>query len=276
VKEAFMAKIACLLAIAVSLGAIGVAQGQRKRASAPKAAAASSDAKQPPRPSSASAPASPVSGAQPAPGAAAQPAARAAESAAAESAAAEPVAAEPAAAEPAAAISAPEQPGGTSQAESLALQQELAQLMDDLVQARERVAVIGKSLWKTRVRVRIDNRAAPEQVTAAVVLRLDGAPIFTGDGSSLQSPDRPLYDGYAAPGPHVLELEIEQRAKRDQKYRYNLRESYRFEVLRERRTDLTLVLDDDSDIADDFADDQQGEYDVRTRLDVEAVGLDER
>ncbi len=156
-----------------------------------------------------------------------------------------------------------------------ALQAELAQVMDDLVQARARVALLGKSLWKTRVRVRIDNRAAPDQVAARAALYLDGAPIWSGDGAQLRDPERVLFDGFAAPGPHVLTLEIAQRARDDEAYRYDLRESYRFQAPRERRTDLRLVIDDDSDMAEDFPDDEEGSYEVQTRLEARAVALDD-
>lgn len=159
--------------------------------------------------------------------------------------------------------------------DSVALQLELAQLMDDLVQARERVAVIGKALFKTRVRVKLDNRALEEQLPGRVTLRLDGSPIFSADGTTLRDAERSLFDGFAAPGPHVLELELEQRARSDEAYRYTQRQSFRFEVVRERRTDLQLVLEDDSDIAEDFRDDREGEYDVRTRLQVSAQPLSE-
>jgi hypothetical protein len=147
--------------------------------------------------------------------------------------------------------------------------------MDDLVQARARVAVLGKSLFKTRVRIRIDNRAAPDQVAARAALFLDGAPIWSGDGSQLRDPERVLFEGSAAPGPHVLSLEIEQRARDEDSYRYTLRESYRFVALRERRSDLRLVLDDDSDMAEDFKDDEEGSYEVQTRLEVRAAALDD-
>lgn len=160
-------------------------------------------------------------------------------------------------------------------AEVASLQQELAQVMDDLVQARARVALLGKSLFKTRVRVRLDNRAAPDQIAGRIALFLDGAPIWSGDGGGLRDPKQVLFDGVAAPGPHVLGLEIEQRAREDDAYRYTLRDSYHFNVLRERRTDLTLVLDDDSDIAEDFKDDDEGQYDVRTKLEVRAAALNE-
>ncbi len=159
--------------------------------------------------------------------------------------------------------------------EVASMRQDLAHVMDDLVQARARVAVLGKALFKTRVRVKIDDRAAPEQVAARIELWLDGAPIWSGDGTTLRDPDRALFDGFAAPGPHLLTLEVEQRARGDDTYRYTLHESYRFVVVREKRTDLRLVLDDDSDMADDFPSDHEGEYDVRSRLQVRAVDLNE-
>jgi hypothetical protein len=162
-------------------------------------------------------------------------------------------------------------PSASERAELAALQAELAAVMDDLVQARTRVAVLGKSLFKTRVRVKLDNRAAPEQQAARVELWLDGAPIFSGDGAALRDPERVLWEGFTAPGAHVLTLEVEQRAQDDDTYRYTLRDSFRVVVVRERRTDLRLVLDDDSDMAEDFPDDREGSYELQTRLEARAV-----
>jgi hypothetical protein len=137
------------------------------------------------------------------------------------------------------------------------------------------VAILGKSLFKTRVRVKLDNRAAPDQQASRAQLWLDGAPIFSGDGAALRDPERTLWEGFAAPGAHVLTLYVEQRAQDDESYRYTLRESFRFVVVRERRTDLRLVLDDDSDMAEDFPDDREGAYEVQTRLEARAVPLNE-
>lgn len=158
---------------------------------------------------------------------------------------------------------------GKSQ-ESGQLQKELSEVMDSLVQARARAAVLGKALWKTTVAIKVDNRAE-DQVAVRVALWLDGAPVWNGDGSALSDPERKLFSGFIAPGQHVLTYEVEQRARADEKYRYTQRSSLRFSALKERRTELRLVLDDDSDIAEDFADDEEGEYDVRARLQVRAI-----
>jgi hypothetical protein len=154
------------------------------------------------------------------------------------------------------------------------LQRELSEVMDSLVQARARAAVLGKALWKTTVAIKVDNRAE-DQVAVRVALWLDGAPVWSGDGSALSDPERTMFSGFLAPGQHVLTYEVEQRARADEKYRYTLRASHRFTALRERRSELRLVLEDDSDIAEDFADDEEGEYDVRARLQVRAISPDD-
>jgi len=157
--------------------------------------------------------------------------------------------------------------------EAQAVREELSTVMDSLVSARARAALLGKSLFKTRVRVQLVNDAADDQLLGKVALSLDGNPIYRGEGSGLDPEGAKLFEGYAAPGPHVLTVEIEQRAREDDAYRYSQTSSLRFVVPRGTLTDLKLVLDDDSDIAEDFADDDEGEYDVRLRLEVTARPL---
>jgi hypothetical protein len=147
------------------------------------------------------------------------------------------------------------------------LQSDVTQLIDDMVQARARAALLGKTLFKTRLRLNVQNLAAPDPVLVRVVLTLDGAPVFRGDGSALRGDDsRQVFEGFVSPGPHVLTVELEQRSQRDGTYGYTLHDSYRFQALREHESDLTLVVDDDSNLASDFADDAKGEYDVRVKL----------
>jgi hypothetical protein len=159
----------------------------------------------------------------------------------------------------------PEEPAPEGAAPA-ALSKDVAGVMDELVQLRARTRVLGKALFKTKVRIRVENEAAPDQIAARLQLWLDGAPVWSGDGSGLRDAERVLFEGLAAPGPHVLTYEVEQRARDDEKYRYTQRASLRFVALRDRRMDLVLVLEDDSDMAEDFPDDADGEYDLRVKL----------
>jgi hypothetical protein len=183
----------------------------------------------------------------------------------------------PTAAKPAHATSPEPAPDAPLADEKLAaLRADVTALVDDMVQARSRAALLGKTLFKTQVRVRVQNLAAPDPVLVKIVLKLDGAPIFRSDGTSFKSEDpRQVFQGYLAPGAHVLSAEIEQRSRDDAAYGYALHESYRFQALREKRSELTLVLDDDSNLASDFPDDAKGEYDVRVKLRVRTRDLSE-
>jgi hypothetical protein len=183
--------------------------------------------------------------------------------------------------EPAAETKPPEQPPNPEPAAAdsgklAELRADVAGLVDEMVEARTRVALLGKTLFKTQLRVKIQNLAAPDPVLGKVVLKLDGAPIYHGDGAALSGDDaHQVFQGFIAPGAHVLAAELEQSSKRDAAYGYSLHESYRFQVVRDKRSELTLIMDDDSDLADDFPDDAQGEYDVRMKLRVRTKNLNE-
>lgn len=153
------------------------------------------------------------------------------------------------------------------------IREEFTAIMDELVQVRSRVAVLGRQLFRTRMRVVVQNRAGDDQTLSKLVIKLDGAPIFQGEGAQVPEDGQQVFDGFAAPGPHVMTVEVEQRARADDEYRYELRDTYRFQVIRDRLIEVEIVLDDDSDIAEDFADDEEGEFDVRTRLRVATRAL---
>jgi hypothetical protein len=151
---------------------------------------------------------------------------------------------------------------------------ELEALMDELVETRSRIAVLGRQLFQTRVRVVVRDRTGDDQLLERLDLRLDGAPIFAAErGAPGASDGRQVFEGFAAPGPHVLTVSLEQRARADEEFRHTQDDTFRFQVVRGRLTEITVVLENRSDIAEDFADDGAGEFDVRTRVRVAAREL---
>jgi hypothetical protein len=155
------------------------------------------------------------------------------------------------------------EPDPTSLPDLEPMRAELATLMDELVQARSRVTVLGRALFDTKVVIRVDNRA-DDQILRSLVIRLDGDPVHRGD-SDPGSGGAALFEGFAAPGPHDLTIEVEQRARANEAYRYLQRNQFRFEVVQGKLTEIVIRLDDDSDM-EDFADDGEGEYDVNMRV----------
>ena len=147
-------------------------------------------------------------------------------------------------------------------------------LMDDLVQARMRVHALGSELFRTRITIDLQDRTGDGTTLARLVVHLDGAPVFQSEGAVEGGDDgREIFSGALAPGPHVLRLEVEQRARADDAYRYTLQQDFRFQVARERLSEVTLVMEDGSDIASSFPSGGEGSYEVRTRMRVATRAL---
>lgn len=182
----------------------------------------------------------------------------------------------------AAAVSVETEPAGAKaqpklSAEQLAaLREESSQLIDEMSQARAKAALLGKTLFKTQLRLRVQNLAAPDPRLVKIELKLDGAPVFVGDGTTLTGDDaRQVFEGFIAPGRHVLTAEVKQQSREDATFGYNLHDSYHFKVQRDKLSELTLIVDDDSDMASDYPDDGDGEYDVRLKLRVRTKNIGE-
>lgn len=157
-----------------------------------------------------------------------------------------------------------------------ALREETSQLIDEMSQARAKAALLGKTLFKTQVRLRVQNLAAPDPRLIKIELKLDGAPVFVGDGTSLSGDDaRRVFEGFIAPGRHILTAELKQQSREDAAFGYTLHDSYHFKVQRDKLSELTLIVDDDSDMASEYPDDGDGEYDVRLKLRVRTKNLGE-
>ena len=182
---------------------------------------------------------------------------------------------------PEAAFVAPETEGAKAQAklsaEQLAsLREESSQLMDEMAQARAKAALLGKTLFKTQLRLRVQNLAAPDPRLLKIELKLDGTPVYVGDGTTLSDDDaRQVFEGFIAPGRHVLTASLKQQSRQDATFGYDLHDSYHFKVQRDKLSELTLIVDDDSDMASDYPDDGDGEYDVRLKLRVRTKDIGE-
>jgi hypothetical protein len=155
------------------------------------------------------------------------------------------------------------------------LRSEWSSLMDDMVSARQRVATLGEELFHTRLAVTVQDRAGDDQLLGRFALELDGTPIFHSDGE-IEGGDagREVFTGALAPGPHELTIELEQAAREGGEYRYSQRDTFRFIVVRDRRTEITIVLEDDSDIARSFPSGGEGRYEIRTRVRVATRALE--
>ena len=75
-----------------------------------------------------------------------------------------------------------------------------------------------------------------------------------------------MYAHAVAPGHHVIGVEVERYDARNREYRTYQTSKFTVIVPESRTLSATVVLEDDSDMAEDFPDDQDGEYELGVKL----------
>jgi hypothetical protein len=150
-----------------------------------------------------------------------------------------------------------------------ALQRDVSQVLSEMQSLRSKVALFTKGVFRSQVRVALKNRASSSHTLRVLNLNLDDLALYSAPrAASFRDKVSKLYQGSIAPGFHDLGVEVEQQAKGSADYRYRTVHRFRFEAKRERLTELVIVLEDESDIAENFKEDGEGSYDTQLRLQV--------
>lgn len=161
-------------------------------------------------------------------------------------------------------------PATTAAPDVSALSSELSAVMDELIQARTRASVLAKALFRTRIDINVVRRADDQQLVR-IRLALDGMPIHDSDGGALRKDEARLFSGFIAPGTHEISLEITEQAKENPAYRYTRSERFRIETKKHMSTQVDILLRDNSDMAEELPEGDDGKYEVSTRLRVTPI-----
>jgi hypothetical protein len=142
---------------------------------------------------------------------------------------------------------------------------EYDRLLGDIAALRSRVAALTTTMFKSKLRVAIETDGDDARITKLVVTLDDGVVFVAPDRFSAED-EKVVYEHAVAPGHHVLGVEIERVDARGREYK-TWQTSKMSVVVPESKTLETLVtLEDDSDMAVDFPDDQDGEYELNVKL----------
>jgi hypothetical protein len=143
---------------------------------------------------------------------------------------------------------------------------ELDALLSDIASLRGRVAALTTSLFSSKLRVYVRTEGDDARVDSFVVTLDDGV-VFTAEGQFVAEDDRVVYEHAVAPGNHVLGVEVERHDARGKGYRTWQSTRLSIVVPDKKLLEVDLRIEDDSDMAEDFPDDEDGEYelDVRAR-----------
>ena len=144
-------------------------------------------------------------------------------------------------------------------------------LLGDIASLRSRVAALTTTLFasKLRVVVEIDDNDAARISSFSVTL--DDGVVFTAPERFSATEERVVYEHAVAPGHHVIGVEIERYDSRGKMYKTWQLSKFSVVVPENEQLEARVLLEDDSDMAEDFPDDEDGEYELSVRLRAQVI-----
>jgi hypothetical protein len=147
-----------------------------------------------------------------------------------------------------------------------ALRREYLSLADRLFRSRARAAAVASSVYSSRLRVQLDYNSARFYTVTRATVRLDGANVFDDAQGAIAADRAPRWNGFVAPGRHVITVRIEATGKDDRRFATALESSFTVQAPAGKDLVVKCAAKDDGDIAYQWQRSEQGSY--RLRLDV--------
>ena len=99
-----------------------------------------------------------------------------------------------------------------------ALRQEYLKLRDELFASRARAAAVASTLYSTKVTIKLTYGSGRFYNVRRATIRLDGANVFDDTEGAIASNDAVRFEGYVAPGRHLLTVRIAAAGKDDDRF----------------------------------------------------------
>jgi hypothetical protein len=110
----------------------------------------------------------------------------------------------------------PEKPGDGTDVDSL--RQEYLSLRDELFKSRARANAVASQLYSTRIQVKLTYTTGRYYNPAKSSIRLDGANVYEDATGAIAGDDGVRFDGYIAPGRHLITFRVEATGKDDDSF----------------------------------------------------------
>ena len=98
------------------------------------------------------------------------------------------------------------------------LRQEYLALRDELFRSRARANAVASQLYSTRIRIKLTYTTARYYNPAKSTIRLDGASVYDNATGAIGADDAVRFDGYVAPGRHLVTFRVEAAGKDDESF----------------------------------------------------------
>jgi len=138
-------------------------------------------------------------------------------------------------------------------------------LLASIAALRSRIAAVTTTLYSSKLRVVFSAEGEDAQI-ANLKVTLDGGVVFVApDRFSAEEP-RVVYEHAVAPGHHVIGIEIERHDVRGRQFRTFQSSKFTVVVPESKQLEADVLLEDDSDMGEEFPDGEDGEYELGASL----------
>lgn len=158
------------------------------------------------------------------------------------------------------------------------LRQEYLKLRDELFESRARAATVASALYSTRIQVKLAFTTGRFYGVTRAVVRLDGASVYDDTSGAIAGDDAVRFDGWIAPGRHVLTFRVETVGKDDERFTSATEASIVVQAVAGKDLAVIAKASDGGDIAYEWKRKEKGGYrlgidvDVRTSARAAAEG----
>ena len=151
------------------------------------------------------------------------------------------------------------------------LRQEYLSLRDELFKSRARANTVASQLYSTRVQIKLTYTSARYYNPAKASIRLDGATVYENVAGGIAADDGVRFDGYLAPGRHLITFRVEATGKDDDSFTSVTENQIVVKAVAGKDLLVAAKARDGGDIAYEWKRKERGSYGLAVDVVVKAV-----
>jgi len=151
-----------------------------------------------------------------------------------------------------------EKPSGEVDVDTL--RQEYLSLRDELFRSRARANAVASQLYSTRIQIRLTYASGRYYSPIKSSIRLDGAAVYEDSKGSIAADDGIRFDGYVAPGRHLVTFRVEAVGKDDDSFASVTESQITVKAVADKDLVVAAKAKDGGDIAYEWKKKEKGSY----------------
>lgn len=164
-----------------------------------------------------------------------------------------------------------DQPSPTNEPDVDSLRAEYLSLRDELFKSRARANAVASQLYSTRITIKFTWTSGRYYGVSKASVRLDGATVYEDAGGAIANDDGVRFDGYVAPGRHLVTFHVEATGKDDDSFTSSTESQIVVKAVAQKDLAVIAKAHDNGDIAYQWKRGEHGTYGLGIDVGVKSV-----